>query len=391
MVEKQINKKIRLLVDCHVLDGKFQGTRTYIQGLYQEMIKHKNIDFYFAAQNTDLLARVFGKADNIHYIKLESSGSIKRLALEFPKIIKKFDIDYAHFQYISPLVKKCKEIVTIHDLLFMDYPQYFPFTYRIKNKLLFERSAIKADILLTVSEFSKEEIMRHFGIGGDRISVTPNAVLPIEDSANLPNIYNKVGSEKYILTVGRIEPRKNFLILLRAFIELGLNKDGYKLVIIGAADLDYVEYTNYYKSMSVEEKDAVVMDVATFPELVSFYKHASLFVFPSLAEGFGIPPLEAIEYDCPLLCSNATAMSEFGLPDKYLFDPNDIDELKTKICKMLRESKCRIGNDKIRTKFSWKKSSEVFYEILTQSYRGGGYDIISCDNQAVCHLERRAA
>lgn len=371
MYEQKINETIKLLVDCHVFDGKFQGTRTYIQGLYKEMIKHKDIVFFFAAQNVKGLAKLFGYAENIHYVKLESGGSIKRLVLEFPKLIIKYDIDYAHFQYISPLVKKCKEIVTIHDLLFMDYPQYFPFSYRIKNRLLFERSARKADILLTVSEFSKEEIMKHFGIDVNRISVTPNAVLPIENGADLPNIYNKVGSKKFILTVGRIEPRKNFLILLRAFIELGLHKDGYKLVIIGAADLDYVEYTNYYNSLSVEEKDAVVMDVATFPELVSLYKHASLFVFPSLAEGFGIPPLEAIEYGCPLLCSNATAMSEFGLPNQYMFNPYDIDELKIKIKELLKCHGNIINPDIIRERFNWRKSADTLYDKITQIRRGG--------------------
>lgn len=358
---------MKLLIDCHVFDGKYQGTRTYLQGLYKEMVKHLDMDFYFAAADTNRLKSVFGDADNIHYVKLESGGSIKRLALEFPKLIKKYDIDYAHFQYISPLVKQCKEIVTIHDLLFLDYPQYFPFTYRIKNKLLFERSARKADILLTVSEFSKEEIMRHFGIGNDRISVTPNAVLPIEDGADLPDIYNKVGSEKYILTVGRIEPRKNFLILLRAFIELGLHKDGYKLVIIGAADLDYVEFTNYYNALSDDEKDAVVMDVATFPELVSLYKHASLFVFPSLAEGFGIPPLEAIEYGCPLLCSNATAMSEFGLPDQYMFNPNDKDELKRKIKFVLNSHRIIDYNKEIKT-YNWEISANVLFNKLNNAF-----------------------
>lgn len=393
MIKKQINGKIRLLVDSHVFDGKYQGTRTYIQGLYQEMVKYWNIEFFFAAQNTDLLARVFGQDDNIHYVKLESSGSIKRLALEFPKLIIKYDIDYAHFQYISPLVKKCKEIVTVHDLLFMDCPQYFPFSYRIKNKLLFERSARKADILLTVSEFSKEEKIRHFGIYVNRISVTPNAVLPIEDGKDLPDIYNKVGSEKYILTVGRIEPRKNFLILLRAFIELGLHKDGYKLVIIGAADLDYVEYTNYSNSLTVDEKNAVVMDVATFPELVSLYKHASLFVFPSLAEGFGIPPLEAIEYGCPLLCSNVTAMSEFGLPNQYMFNPYDIDELKTKIKYLISCNGNTIDPDKIRERFNWRKSADVLYDRINQNRRGRvkRYNIIVCAESTVLLEERRVA
>ena len=372
MVEKKINNNISMLVDCHVFDGKFQGTRTYIQGLYSEMIKHQDINFFFAANDIENLEKVFGNAVNIKYIKLNCTGSIKRLAIEFPKIISDYGIDYGHFQYISPLVKRCKEIVTVHDLLFLDYPQYFPLSYRIKNRLLFERSSKRADILLTVSEFSKEEIVKHFGIDRDKITVTPNAVLPIEKNIALPSIYNKVGSEKYIFTVGRIEPRKNFHLLLKAFIEMGLYKDGYKFVIIGAADLNYDEFYQYYDALTREEKESIVMDVATFPELVSIYKHASLFVFPSLAEGFGIPPLEAIEYGCPLLCSNATAMSEFGIPSEYLFNPKDIEELKVKIKNSLNDHSNLINISTITNKFNWKRSADILYKKIIIDRRGGG-------------------
>ena len=365
------NSKINILIDCHVFDGKFQGTRTYIQGLYSEMIKHQDINFFFAANDIENLEKVFGNAVNIKYIKLNCTGSIQRLAIEFPKIISDYGIDFAHFQYISPLVKRCKEIVTVHDLLFLDYPQYFPLSYRIKNRLLFERSSQRADILLTVSEFSKEEIVKHFGIDRDKITVTPNAVLPIEKNIDLPKIYNKVGSEKYIFTVGRIEPRKNFHLLLKAFLELGLYKDGYKLVIIGAADLNYDEYYQYYDALTREEKESIVMDVATFPELVSLYKHASLFVFPSLAEGFGIPPLEAIEYGCPLLCSNATAMAEFGIPSEFLFNPKDIEELKAKIKNSLNGHRNLINISTITNKFNWKRSADILYKKIIIDRRGG--------------------
>ena len=362
---------MNLLVDCHVFDGKFQGTRTYIQGLYQSLIKYKNINFFFAAQDVDNLKKYFGDNSNVHYISLKAGSSIKRLAIEFPQIVKKYKIDFAHFQYISPLVKRCKEIVTVHDLLFLDYPQYFPLSYRIKNKFLFERSSKRADILLTVSEFSKEEIVKHFVIDRDKITVTPNAVLPIEKNIALPNIYNKVGSEKYIFTVGRIEPRKNFHLLLKAFIEMGLYKDGYKLVIIGTADLNYDEFYQYYDALTREEKESIVMDVATFPELVSLYKHASLFVFPSLAEGFGIPPLEAIEYGCPLLCSNATAMAEFGIPSEFLFNPKDIEELKAKIKNSLNGHRNLINISTITNKFNWKRSADILYKKIITSCRGG--------------------
>lgn len=355
---------MKLLVDCHVFDGKFQGIRTYLQGLYAEMVRHLDIDFYFAAQDTERLKTVFGEAKNIHYVSLHSGGSIKRLAVEFPRVIKELDIDYAHFQYISPLVKRCKEIVTIHDLLFIDMPQYFPLTYRVKNGLLFRLSAKKADVLLTVSEFSRQEMMRHFCINADSIAVTPNAVLPIEEDMPLPDVKAKWQLDKYILTVGRLEPRKNFLLLLKAFVEMRLYEQGYKLMIVGAPDMTYQAFVDYHAALSEDSKKAVVMTTASFPELVALYKNATLFVFPSLGEGFGIPPLEAIEYGCPVLCSDATAMGEFGLPEDCMFNPQDMEELKRKIDFALHGQTAPVDVLAIKEHFNWKRSADVLYGAI---------------------------
>ena len=356
---------MRLLVDAHVFDGKFQGTRTYLEGMYKELIKHEEIDFFFAAQDTENLCRVFGKHRNVHYVQLEPGGSIKRLAFQWPKIIKKYAIDWAHYQYISPLTKCCKEIVTVHDLLFLDMPDFFPVTYRIKNGYFFHRSAKRADLLLTVSSFSKDEIVRHFHISSDKIFITPNSVLPIEDSVALPDVKDKWNMDKYILTVGRYEPRKNLVMLMQAFSDLQLHKKGYKLVMIGSPDINYSAFYEFIDKADAELKNAIIMDKASFPELVALYKQAALFVFPSLGEGFGIPPLEAIVYGCPVLCSNATAMSEFGLEDELMFNPLDIEELKSKIQRLLLEVHKKADRDKILQKFDWQKSADVLYTALT--------------------------
>lgn len=358
---------MRILVDAHVFDGKYQGTRTYLQGIYSELIKYKDIQYYFAAKNYRYLQTIFGTAPNVHYIQLKSTNSVVRLSLEYPKIIERFKINYAHFQYISPLIKTCKEIITIHDLLFLDYPQYFPLSYRIKNHILFRKSANRADILLTVSDYSKNEIAHYFKIPKDKIYITPNGVLKQDKTLVLPDIRKKWNLEKYILSVGRIEPRKNFHSLLKAFIELELYKDGYKLVLIGSPDLKYDEFYNYYNLLSPSIKESIIMDTATFEELISLYKNATLFVFPSLAEGFGIPPIEAIEYGCPLLCSNATAMAEFNLPDECQFDPLNINELKKKI-KLGLNQKELLDSAKIQELFNWEKSAKIIYTILKKDF-----------------------
>lgn len=359
---------MKLLIDAHVFDGKFQGTRTYLEGLYTHMTKHQDIEFYFAAHEEQKLKDIFGLAANIRYVHLFSESRLIRLAKELPKIIKENKIDYAHFQYISPLFKTCKEIVTIHDLLFMDFPQYFPSAYKIKNKYLFKRSAKRADILLSVSEYSKDEIIRHFGISGERIHITYNSILPANEGKDDIDLKKQFGLDKFILTVSRIEPRKNHLALLKAFVELNLKEKGYKLVMVGYKDLSYSQFFDYYDKIDKETKEAILFLQVPFYHLVSLYRNASLFVFPSYAEGFGIPPIEALAYGCPLLCSNATAMAEFDLPEGMSFNPNDINELKGKILSQLN---CPIDQraitKNILAKYNWQSISDFYYRCLVEN------------------------
>ena len=355
---------MKLLIDAHIFDGKFQGTRTYLEGMYKKLVEHDDIDFYFAAQDINNLKNVFGIRKNIHYIKLENGGSIKRLSIQWPRIIKKYKIDWAHYQYISPLQKCCKEIVTIHDLLFLDMPKFFPIIYRLKNNFFFYRSAKRADLLLTVSEFSKKEIIHHYKIEAEKIHITPNSVLPIENSIILPDVKKKWNLDHFILTVGRYEPRKNLVILMQAFADLELHKKGYKLVMIGSPDINYSDFYNFINNAEQSLKSAIITDKASFPELVSLYKQADLFVFPSLGEGFGIPPLEALMYGCPILCSKATAMAEFGFPEEYLFSPKDINELKNKMKEILSGRLTYIDKEYIMNKFNWQQSADVLYNQL---------------------------
>ena len=111
----------------------FKEPEHILKAFIKELIHHEDIQFYFAAKRIDILKQCFGEQDNLHFIELKSTNKIKRLVIEFLRIIRKYNIDYAHYQYISPLIKTCKEIVTVHDLLFMDMPEYFPRSYRFKE------------------------------------------------------------------------------------------------------------------------------------------------------------------------------------------------------------------------------------------------------------------
>lgn len=356
---------MKLLVDAHVFDGKYQGTRTYIEGLYREAIQYKDIDYYFAANDIERLRKSFGTYPNVHYIQLHSNSSIVRLSWEFPKIIKKYRIDYAHFQYITPLYKCCKEIVTIHDLIFLDYPQYFDWKYKLLNGWMFKRSARKADLLLTVSEWSKKAIGKHFSIPLDKISVISNCIVAPDDIKT--EIRKNLELDQYLLTVSRIEPRKNQIMLLKAFVNLSLY-DSYKLVLVGAYDLKSRDFDSYYNHLEENIKKKIVFCSVSYEELIDLYKHASLFVFPSFAEGFGIPPLEAIVSECPVLCSNVTAMKEFDLPDDFSFSPYNQKELEEKIAIMLsNRPQMEELKNRIVAEYDWKNEAKKFYDKVIKS------------------------
>ncbi len=355
-------KNLRIFVDCHVFEGSFQGTTTYLKGIYLEMIKDNTCQFFFAANNTANIKTVFGEHPHVHYLKYTSKNKFYRLLIDIPRLIKQNKIDYAHFQYIVPPIKLCKYITTIHDVLFLDYPEYFPLGYRIKNKFLFGWSAKHSDIVLTVSEFSEKQLQHHFGI--KNILVTPNAVDPVyyqeyDKDEVKRSVKDKYKLDRYWLYVSRWEPRKNHLQLLKVFVENGFYKD-FSLVFIGDKAIEDHAYAKYYKDLSDKVKSKILtLNKVNFEALLLILRGADLSVYPSFAEGFGIPPLEALAAKIPSICSNTTAMADFDFMKADLFSPFDKQDMLRAIHKALSENTDPSKVELLRQKYNWKGSAQI--------------------------------
>ena len=357
--------KIKIFVDAHIFDGSYQGTQTYLKGLYNSLVQDNGFEITLGASNVDNLREHFPDS-RFQFITLPSKSKYKRLAFDIPEIIKNKKFEYAHFQYVVPFRKECKYINTIHDLLFLDFSAYFPYLYRIVKTLTFKYSALRADIVCTVSEYSKESLVKHFKINENKITITPNAIDIYQE--NFIDIKAKYDINKYILFVSRFEPRKNHYGLLKCFVDLKLYEEGYKLVFIGKID-DVVtkKFNLYFNSLPNVIKRAIIcLENIPLKELNNFYSQAEVFIYPSLAEGFGIPPLEAVMNNCKVLCSDQTAMSDFGFFGKYLFNPNDIENFKSKILEILAESDYPYEaiQNAIREKYDWKVIAENFSNKL---------------------------
>jgi len=355
---------MKILIDAHVFDGKFQGSRTYIKGLYSEMIDlKKDWHFYFVGNNTENIEKAIGIKENVSYVSLRFKNKFIRLLYEIPYIIKKNQIHFAHFQYIAPFFKTCKYIVTTHDILFEEkrFSSYFPWKYRLINGFLFKRSAKKADVLLAVSEYTREKLVELYKIDDNKIVITPNAIDVFSENIKKDHyIKDKYGCDKYILYVSRIEPRKNHISIAKAYVNLELHKRGYQLVFIGNQDIKDESLHSFLK----EHKKIFDLNLHYFAnineeELKRFYVNSELVVYPSLAEGFGIPPLEAAMHKKMVLCSSATAMAEFDF-FKYHVDPYNQEEIELALNTMIKdedeESLISI-REKILNTYSWDNSA----------------------------------
>lgn len=368
---------MKILVDAHCFDYKTtEGINTYLKGLYGELVKiATDIDFYFVAQSTDKVKKIFGTGDNIYYISLTSKNKIYRLLFEIPGIIKKYKIDAAHYQYTSPLIKNCRNIVTLHDILFEDYPKMFPLSYRLIKGFLFKLSAKRADLLLTVSNYSSRQISKHYGIPLDKIVVTPNAVSEDFYFINRDEAITFVkehGFEKYILYVSRIEPRKNQMALLQAYNELQLWKNNYHLVFIGRKTLPTPDLDACYEKLPEKIKSFIhFYNQVPYSDLKLWYRAASLFVYPALAEGFGIPPIEAGAAGVPCVCSNRTAMGDFVFFGHNLVDPMDKENFKRKIMENLNRDTDDLSviQKQIISIYNWKSIANNFYSELKKTFK----------------------
>ncbi|QNL21854.1 glycosyltransferase family 4 protein [Hyphobacterium sp. CCMP332] len=354
--------RIKILVDAHVFDGEFQGSRTFIENIYKALINKYSdkFQFYFAAHNIGTLKIIFG--DGNEYLQLKSTNKYSRLLFEYPSLIKQNKIDWAHFQYISPLFKACKYIVTCHDVLFERFPQYFPLSYRLSKHLLFKRSAKNSDLLTTVSRYSKNEIAHFYKINKKDIHITFNGV------NNVEVLKTDKPDEAYLLYVSRIEPRKNHHMLLAAMKNLGLFEKGYKLIIVGKESIANTTFNSLKKEiLRVHPGSIIIKENISEEEKNNLIDACCLFVYPSSAEGFGIPPLEAALRMKPVICSNKTSMREYDFFGEGHINPENQSELQETILGFLNgHIKTDLGAiaEQIESKYSWDKSADSLAGLI---------------------------
>lgn len=291
------------------------------------------------------------------------------LDLYLNKII---DVYFSPAHYL-PRFCPVPQIVTIHDLAYLYFPQDF------KKKDLWQLinwtkfSIKKATKIIAVSKTTKKDIMKNYGINEDKINVIYNGfekTAVVKTSAVEEQSGKTTEVKKYILFVGTIQPRKNLEVLIDAFEKFSqVNKD-FKLVIVGKKGWLYESIFEKVKALGLEDKVIFTGHIVD-EELIGYYKNAFCLALPSLYEGFGIPVLEAMSYGCPTIISMTSSLPEIGGDASLYFDPKSSDDLLEKLNflnnnKNLRKELISKGKKQIKD-FSWEKCGKETLDVLTGS------------------------
>ncbi|MFO7919034.1 MAG: glycosyltransferase family 1 protein [Anaerolineae bacterium] len=279
--------------------------------------------------------------------------------------------------YVGPLLHPCPTVVTLHDLSFYLYPELFPQSKRIYLQYMTRHTIHHAEAVIAVSQSTKRDALRLFPVAEKKITVIPNGVeaqmRPLDDPTPIRDLHHRYDlPSDVLLFLGTLEPRKNLVTLLEAYALLRQRGDiHHHLVIAGGRGWYYEKVYDAAERLGLH---GAVHFTGYVPdeELPLWYNAADLFIYPSLYEGFGLPPLEAMACGTPVIVSNISSLPEVVGDAGLTVDPHDPQALAEAIHSLLsdparRERLSKEGQAQA-SKFSWHttaaKTAELYHHVL---------------------------
>jgi len=337
---------MKILIDGRVLAHKdITGIQRHAIELSRELLRYSYIDL------------ATPKYKNRYYQQLWEHTLL-------PWYARKYDLLFSPSN-VAPfwLFRDTKLVVTIHDLAFLDFKENYSRLFQKYYQLLIPFLIKKADKVLTISNFSKERIIKEYPKVSSKIDVIYHGL-----SKDFKDSLEK--KEDYILYVGAINEIKNFQTVLELFMSDELCDIPLKMILANSDSFKQSDKVRELLLDSKRFKNIEIIDKVSQEKLIKYYQKAKIFLFPSFHESFGFPPLEAMACKTPVIVSDTTALPEICKDAALYIDPNDKDDIKEKLLKLYSDDKLQkdfIKRGFLRVdEFNWEKSAKKHLEIFEE-------------------------
>jgi len=371
---------MRFAVDAHAIGRHLTGNEVYVRSLLNAFAAQDQDDEFIAYVSSESAAQYIPA--NIRTRQIATNPFV-RLGFDLAMKVRQDRPDLLHVQYTAPLACPVPVVVSVHDVSFLEHPEYFTRDRAWQLQWTVRRTVARAAKILTGSEFSKSSILKVYGdLDEDKVVVVPNAAAsefrPISREAATAGVREQFAIRgPYILSVGDLQPRKNQIGLIRAFARL-LNAHPHlkqNLVLAG-------KETWFADRVHEAARESGVGDRIQFcgfvsdADLLQLYNACDVFVFPSFYEGFGLPVLEAMACGRAVVSSNTSSLPEVVDGAALLFDPYAVDEIVRAIADLLLDSELRARMERLGLQraahFSWQKTAQRTLEVFHEVAEGAG-------------------
>src|SRR5271157_6022209 len=342
---------MRFAVDAHAIGRHLTGNEVYVRNLLNAF-GAVDRECEFVAYVSEEAAR--GWIPPRIQVRAISGNPFVRLGYDLGRRVRKDQPDLLHVQYTAPVGCPVPVVVSVHDVSFLEHPEYFPWTRARQLQWTVRRTVRHAAKVLTGTEFSRKSILKVYGdLDEDKVVVVPNAAAPefrplsreaagamVRDRFHVPL--------PFVLSVGDLQPRKNQVGLIQAFARLvrAYPQLKHRLVLAG-------KETWFAGRVREAARESGVGDRIQFfgfvsdQDLLQLYNACDLFVFPSFYEGFGLPALEAMACGRAVVCANTTALPEVVDGAAIVFDPYRVDEIVRAIADLLLDGELRARMERL--------------------------------------------
>lgn len=371
---------MRIAINAQLVSSEMSfrnaGVSRYVRQLVSGLARIDSSNDYHVFTSREF--EPFVRRPNFHFVatKVGSRRPAHRILWEqvvLPRLLRRYDIGVLHSPVnVMPFFCPCASVVTVHDLSFLLHPGMHASqrNFYLKSGTAF--SVRRCDAVITFSQSVRGEVVKQYGAEAKKITAIPLAPTAATGAAFVPT------RGPYFLCVGTLEPRKNLQLALEAFARTR-DRIPHELIVVGARGWRFESLVESVRRLGIDDR-TLFTGYVDDASLASLYAHARALIYPSLYEGFGLPPIEAMAHGCPVIVSSAPSLVELTGDAAVQVDPHDVEGMVAALLRVAEDHRWRenLARRSLQraARFSWERTARETLAVY-QSVRGARGDHVS--------------